>query len=139
MNYQFAIVGVLTIFALFAHVLVGIRESLSVEPAKLAAKETLENFETLERNWVQAMCTFQLVTIDLLALSVLLFLLAFTDVFIQKQLVGFVLSTFYFLWGCSWLVQLFVFKRKASDYLLLGHWAFWFGCSGLIFWGASSL
>ena len=139
MNYQLAIVGGLTVLALFAHVFGGIRQSLSVEPAKLTDKEKLANFETLDRNWVQSMCAFQLVTVDLLALSALLFFLAFTDVFVQKQLIGFALAAFYFLWGCAWLVQLFTLRRKAMDYLLLGHWVFWFGCSALIYWGSLSL
>ena len=80
MNYQLAIVGGLTALALFAHLFGGIRELLSVEPAKLTNKEKLANFETLDRNWVLSMCAFQLVTIDLLALTALLFFLAFTDV-----------------------------------------------------------
>jgi hypothetical protein len=138
-NYQLAIVGALTVFALLAHVFGGIRQSLSVEPAKLVDKDNLANFKALDRNWVQSMCAFQLVTVDLAALSTLLFLLAFTDVFVQKQLWGFALSGFYFLWGCSWLVQLFALRRKAIDYLLLGHWVFWFGCSALIYWGSLSL
>ena len=139
MNYQLATVGALTVLALFAHVFGGIRQSLSVEPAKLTDKEKTANFEALDLNWVQSMCAFQLVTVDLLALSALLFFLAFTDVLLQKQLLGFSLSAFYFLWGCSWLVQLLSLKRKAMDYLLLSHWVFWFGCSALIYWGSLSL
>ena len=71
MNYQLAIVGGLTALALFAHVFGGIRQSLSVEPAKLTDKAKLANFETLDRNWVQSMCAFQLVTIGLVRLVVL--------------------------------------------------------------------
>lgn len=66
MNYQLAVAGGLTVLALFAHVFGGIRQSLSVEPAKLADQQKLANFETLDRNWVQSMCAFQLVTVDLL-------------------------------------------------------------------------
>ena len=139
MNYQFAVVGGLTVLALFAHIFGGIRELLSVEPAKLTDKEKLANFETLDRNWVLSMCAFQLVTIDLLALSALLFFLAFTDGFVHKQLIGFALAGFYFLWGCAWLVQIFTLRRKATDYLLLGQWVLWFGCSALIYWGSLSL
>lgn len=139
MNYQLTTVGALTVLALFAHVFGGIRQSLSVEPAKLIDKEKVGNFEELERNWVQSMCAFQLVTVDLAALSALLFCIVFTEVFVQKQLIGFALAAFYFLWGCSWLVQLFTLRRKARDYLLLGHWVFWFGCSALIYWGSLSL
>ena len=139
MNYQLAIAGGLTALALFAHLFGGIRELLSVEPAKLTDKEKLANFETLDRHWVLSMCAFQLVTIDLLALSALLFLLAYTDFFVQNQLIGFSLAAFYFLWGCAWLVQLFTLRRKSIDYLLLGQWFFWFACSALIYWGSLSL
>ena len=139
MNYQLATVGGLTVLALFAHVFGGIRQSLSVEPAKLTDKQKLANFETLDRNWVQSMCAFQLVTVDLFALSALLFILAFTDIFVQKQLMSFGLAAFYFLWGCAWLVQIVALKRKAIDYLLLGQWILWFVCSALIYWGSISL
>ena len=139
MNYQLAAVGGLTVVALLAHVFGGIRQSLSIAPARLADKEKLTNFEALDRNWVQSMCAFQLVTIALLALSALLFVLAFTDVFEQERLMGFGLTLFYFLWGCSWLAQLLALRRRATDYLRLGQWAFWFGCSALIYWGSLSL
>lgn len=139
MNYQIAIVGCLTLLAFFAHIFGGIREALSTEPAKLTKTGSLANFEVVERNWVQSMCAFQLVTVDLLVLSTLLFILAFTDIFIQKQLIGFSLAAFYFLWGCAWLIQLVFLKRKGKDYLILGHWLFWFACSGLIYWGSLSL
>ena len=136
MNYPLAIAGGLTLVAFLAHVFVGIRESLSVEPARLVDKNTVEDYKTLDRNWVQSMCAFQLVSVDLLVLSALLLVLAFTDFFIQKQLIGFGLAAFYFLWGCAWFLQLFSLRRKPEDYLLLGHWVFWFGCSALIYWGA---
>ena len=140
MNYPIAVVGVLTLLAFVAHVTGGIRQSLSIEPSKVADRQKDHaGLEVLERNWVQSMCAFQLVTVDLLALSGVLFLLAFTDVLAQKQFIGFALAGFYFLWGCSWLAQLVVLKRKPKDYLLLGQWVFWFVCSGLIYWGSLSL
>ncbi len=139
MNYPLTIVACLTLLAFFAHIFGGLRESLSIAPAKLAEKKTLHNFESLDRNWVQSICAFQLVSIDLLALSCLLFILSFTDIFIQKQLMAFCLAGFYFFWGVAWIVQLIALKRSAKDYLYLGHWVFWFGCSALIYWGALSL
>ncbi len=138
-NYQIAGVAAITALAFFAHVFGGIPQSLSTEPAKHAGKAQVAGLELPQRHWVQLMCAFQLVTIDLLALSVLLFLLAFTDVFNQKQLLGFSLSALYFLWGCAWLAQLLALKRPAKDYLLLGQWIFWFGCSAVIYWGSLSL
>ena len=114
MNYQLAVVGGLTVLALFAHVFGGIRQSLSIEPVKLADNEKLANFETLDRNWVQSMCAFQLVTVDLLALSALLFLIAFTDVFVQKQLMGFALAAFFFFMGLRVACAAFYAKAKSN-------------------------
>lgn len=139
MNYQLTIVGCFTLLAFLAHMLGGVREALSVSPEKIANKNKLENYEALDRNWVQSMCAFQLVSVDLLVLSSLLFVLALTDWLVQKQLIAFGLSLIYFLWGCVWLIQLFALKRKPKDYLFLGHWVFWFLCSGLVYWGAQSL
>ena len=133
MNYQLATVAAITAGAFLAHVLGGIPQSLTAEPAKLADKDKAASLELPQRHWVQLMCAFQLVTVDLLAVSVLLFLVALTDVFAQKQLIGFSLSALYFLWGCSWVVQLFALKRPAKDYLLLGQSIFWFGCSAVIY------
>ena len=140
MNYPIAIVSGLTLLAFVAHVAGGIKQSLSIAPSKVAGSQIERGaLEILDRNWVQAMCAFQLVTIDLLALSVALYLLAFTNALAPKQSIAFALAAIYFLWGCSWLVQLLALKRKPRDYLFLGHWAFWFLCSGLIYWGALSL
>lgn len=140
MNYPIAIAGSLTLLAFVAHITGGIRQSLSIAPSKLAGKHIEQSaLDILERNWVQAMCAFQLVTVDLLALSGVLYLLAFTNTLAPKQAIAFALAAIYFLWGCSWLLQLFALKRKPREYLFLGHWGFWFLCSGLIYWGALSL
>ena len=32
-----------------------------------------------------------------------------------KQSIAFALAAIYFLWGCSWLLQLFALKRKPGD------------------------
>ena len=139
MNYPIAIAGCLTALAFLAHIFGGIRETLSTAPERLAEKTSIPNFETVERNWVQSVCAFQLVTVDLLVLSTLLFVLVFTDIIEPKKWVALALAAFYALWGVAWLVQLLALKRRAKDFLLLGHWLFWFGCAGLIFWGAQSL
>ncbi len=139
MNYQIAIAGFITLIAFFAHTFVGIRQALITAPARLTKKENVANFEVVERNWVQSICAFQMVTIDLLALSVLLFLLAFTDILGSKELLALGLAAFYLLWGIIWLLQLLFLKRRAKDFLLLSQWLFWFVCAGLMYWGAQSL
>ncbi len=139
MNYQIAIAGFITLIAFFAHTFVGIRQAPTTAPARLTKKENVANFEVVERNWVQSICAFQMVTIDLLALSVLLFLLAFTDILGSKELLALGLAAFYLLWGIIWLLQLLFLKRRAKDFLLLSQWLFWFVCAGLMYWGAQSL
>jgi thiol:disulfide interchange protein DsbD len=56
------------------------------------------------------MCAFQLVTVDLLALSALLFFLAFTDIFVQKQLMGFSLMA-----AAVWLFGAFANQVTADS------------------------
>jgi hypothetical protein len=140
LNYPIAIVSGLTLLAFIAHVTGGLKQSLSIAPTKISGNHiNRDALDILDRNWVQLMCAFQLVSIDLLALSGVLYLLAFTNTLAPKQSIAFGLAAIYFLWGCVWLIQLFALGRKPKDYLFLGHWTFWFLCSGLIYWGALSL
>jgi hypothetical protein len=140
MNYPIAAACFLTLLAFIAHMTGGLRESLSIEPSKITGDSTsLANLKTLDRNWAQLMCAFQLVSVDLLALSFTLYLLAFTDVLSPAKPIAWGLAVVYLLWGLSWLVQLLALKRKPVDFLFLGHWSFWFLCSGLVYWGSLSL
>ena len=139
MNYPIAACG-LTLFAFAAHMTGGIRQSLSIEPRKvIAGGDPPVNMSVLNRNWVQSMCAFQLVSVDLLALSAVLYLLAFTDHLSPAQPIAWGVTGIYLAWALSWLTQLLALKRQPADYLYLGHWVFWFLCSGLVFWGSFSL
>ena len=122
--------------ACLAHLFVGVKETYAIAPEKIANRDTTKDFSIIERNWVQALCAFQLVTIDLIVLPILLFVLAFTELIIPKQTVALCLAAFYALWGIAWLVQLIVLKRTPKDFLMLGQWMLWFICAGLIYWGA---
>jgi hypothetical protein len=78
LNHPIAIAGSLTLLAFVAHITGGIKQSLSIAPSKVAGSHIEGGaLETLDRNWVQAMCAFQLVTVDLLALSGVLFFTGF--------------------------------------------------------------
>lgn len=141
MNLPIAAVSVLMLVALLAHTLAGHRETMSIRPSRLLQKGSTADsmFETLERSWIQSLCAFQLVTIDLLVLTAASFLLAFTEIIPQKKPFALALAAFFFLWGIAWLVQLAFLKVPRKNYLLLGHWLFWFACGGLTYWGAQSL
>lgn len=141
MNLPIAAVGVLMFIAFLAHILAGLRETMSIRPSAILNKagSVDSEAETLERNWAQALCAFQLVTVDLLALTVASLLLAFTDIIANKRPVAIALAVFFALWGVAWLVQLAWLRTSRNNYLLLGHWLFWFVCAGLMYWGAQSL
>jgi hypothetical protein len=139
-NYPIAAALALTLLAFLAHMSGGIRQSLSIKPSKIASGHSnTGDLEVLDRNWVQVMCAFQLVSVDLLALSFLLYLLAFTETLSPQRPIAVGLAILYVLWGVSWLIQLPALKRKPKDYLFLGHWSYWFVCAALVYWGSLSL
>jgi hypothetical protein len=138
MNYPITTAGVIVLLAFFAHTFVGSREALSTRPRRVSAESGVDA-TTIERNWVQSLCAFQLVTIDLFVFSVLLLVLGTTDLLPARREVALVAAGFFMLWGAAWLTQLLVLRRGLKDYLLLGQWAFWFVCAGLLVWGAQSL
>lgn len=138
MNIPILIAAAIVFLAFMAHTIVGNREALTTRPSVLndVASST---FATVERNWVQSLCAFQMVTVDLFMLSLLLFALGATDFVPAKHEVTLAASLFFGLWGVTWLIQLLVLRRSLRDYLLLSQWLFWFICSGLLYWGAQAL
>lgn len=138
MSIPILIAAAIVFIAFLAHTVVGSREALSTRPPVRNDAATAES-TTLDRNWVQSLCAFQLVTVDLLVLSLLLFALGATDLVPAKREVALGLAMFFALWGLAWLIQLLLLRRRLKDYLLLSQWVFWFVCAGLIFWGAQAL
>ena len=136
MNIPILIAAIITALAFLAHLFVGTRESLSLSPQKIATATDQQKLETLKKNWTQAMCAFQMISIDLLALSALLFVIALTDLIPFEQPIALALSGFYLLWGLVWFAQLAALKSSRKTYLYLGQWLFWFVCAGLLCWGA---
>ena len=63
MNIPFAAAALLLAVAFFAHLFVGTRETLSQKPDE--ENTTQQGM----RNWMQAVCAFQLVSVDLLLLA----------------------------------------------------------------------
>ena len=138
MSIPILIAAVIVFIAFVAHTIVGNREALTTRPS-VPDDVASSNFATVERNWVQSLCAFQMVTVDLLVLSLLLFALGATDFVPAKREVALAASFFFGLWGAAWLIQLLVLRRSLRDYLLLSQWLFWFVCSGLLYWGAQGL
>ncbi len=124
--------------ALLAHTFVGTRETFSIRPVRTNEADS-DNVAALERNWIQALCAFQLVTVDLSALSLLLFALGATEWIPARRQVTLAVSALLMLWGVAWLIQLIALRRPARDYLLLGQWLLCFVCAALLCWGTQSL
>ena len=130
MNIPILIVACITAIAVLGHVLGGTRETASIVPSN--------KDKTLTRNWKQAMGAFQMLSIDLLLVAIALFLIALTDIITFEYELTLILSLLYFLWGLVWLIQLLWLKSELKTYLHLPHWALWFVCSGLLYYGAAS-
>lgn len=132
MNYPITIVGILTLLALLAHGFAGYRESLSTRPPT-------DRGEAITRNWVQSICAFQLVTVDLLFLSALMIALGTIPELPARRELAWTAAAFYASWGIAWLVQLLLLRQSGKQLLLLGQWLLWFCCAGLLVWGAESI
>ncbi len=136
MNIQVFIVACITALAFIAHLFVGTRESLSISPLKIGAKSNSRDLDSLDKNWIQSMCAFQMISVDLLILSGLLFVTSLTDIVPFERVLLLSLSALYLLWGLAWLIQLLALKAKLKNYFNLGQWIFWLISSGLLYWGS---
>lgn len=136
MNIQVFIVACITALAFIAHLFSGTRESLSISPLKTGAEGNSHDLDSLNKNWIQSMCAFQMISVDLLILSGLLFVISLTDIVPFERVVILSLSVLYLLWGLAWLIQLLALKAKLKNYLHLGQWMFWLISSGLLCWGS---
>jgi len=128
MNIPILIVACVMLLALIAHVLGGTKETARIYPNS--------DNEKLTQNWKQAMCAFQMLSIDLLVVMIVLFVIALTDIISFEYELTIIFSIIFLLWGIVWLIQLFWLKSKRKTYLLLPQWIIWFICSALLYWGA---
>lgn len=138
MSVPILIAAAIIFIAFVAHTIVGNREALTTRPSASNGVSSGDS-ATVERNWVQSLCAFQMVTVDLFVLSLLLFALAVTELVPARREVALATSVFFALWGLAWLIQLLILRRRLRDYLILSQWLFWFVCSGLLYWGAQTL
>jgi hypothetical protein len=134
MNIPTLIVALITLLALVAHTLGGTKESLSLAPKTFQGNKNGD--EVLYKNWIQSMCAFQMITVDLLLLTVVLLTMSLTDFIPFEKYLTLSLSVLFFLWGVAWLIQLAFLTKDKKSYLYLSQWAFWFACSGLLFVGS---
>ena len=128
MNIPVLIVACVTLLAVIAHVFGGTKETASIAP------DTQD--DKLTRSWKQSMCAFQMLTVDLGLVTVVLFMISLTDIFtFEKELILFI-SFAYLLWGIAWVIQLVWLKSEVKTFMILPQWLFWFVCSALLYYGA---
>ena len=127
MTLSWLIAAILMTLAVIAHVAVGTRETATLEAACADPKQSA--------NWVQSMCAFQMLTIDLIILTAVIYVLALTDIVPQPQLVAMALAWYFALQGILWIGNVVWLRRAGATLLTLPHWALWFICSGLLWFG----
>lgn len=127
MNIPVLIVASITLLAVIAHVIGGTRETASLAPAEEDAKRI--------PHWVQAMCAFQMLTVDLLAVSLALFAIALWDLGPHEPsfIIGF--GLLYLAWAVAWVIQLRWLNRTSASLLRLPHWIVWLVCAALLLIG----
>jgi hypothetical protein len=120
------IIACILLAAVIAHVFVGTRETAALKPVD----------NKLSINWAQAMCAFQMLSVDLLAVCVLLFAIAFYDLGPIEPTLVLLLAVLFLLWGVAWVIQTLWLQRDIRTLFRLPHWIVWFFCSGVLFWAA---
>ncbi|GGX52297.1 hypothetical protein GCM10007385_21210 [Tateyamaria omphalii] len=128
MNIWVFIVACITLSAFLAHVVIGTKETATLEPVSTDGQRTT--------HWVQAMCAFQMLSVDLLVVAAALFGIAFLDLGPLARPVILLFGLLFFLWGVVWLIQMKVLHRTATGLWRLPHWFVWFVCSGLLLLGS---
>ncbi len=155
MNPFFLAAAVLMTLAVFAHMAAGTRETLSLRPAEKsdrhdgisqgnkndhAARQGIssqdDDTERAQRNWTQALCAFQLVSVDLVLIAATIWLLALTDTVPARHEIACFIAGWLGIWGFVWLLQLLALKTSSRNCVLLGQWLLFFLCAVLMGWGA---
>lgn len=138
MNTPIAIVAAVTLIAFLLHISGGVWESLKIKPSRvLKGEQPTSELAIYDRMWTQSLCAFQMLGIDLLLMAIVLYLLAATGLIVQERGTALICAGVFALWGIIWLVQMLLLKRPLKEYLLLPHWAIWFVCSLLVYYGST--
>ncbi len=129
MNIPVLIVAVVMTFATLGHVAIGTKETATLEPKGASGKPMA--------NWVQTMCAFQMLTLDLVVLTGLLFVIALWDVLPAEPQITLGIAAYFALQGLLWMGQVVWFARPGATLLSLPHWLVWLVLAGLLWLGAS--
>ncbi|MEE9319555.1 MAG: hypothetical protein V3U76_03835 [Granulosicoccus sp.] len=128
MNIPVVVAACISTLALVAHIFIGTKETAAIAPT--------DGNKKLELHWKQSMCAFQMLSVDLLLVTIVLFVIGLTDLVSIEPELTLLLSLVFLLWGIVWFIQLLWLKSKPVTYLVLAQWAVWLLCAGLLYWGA---
>ncbi len=128
MNIPLLIAGVLSLLAFFAHSIAGDNEYRALKPIEEAPAKNKET-------WVQARSGWHWVSVDLLLSSIVLLLMATTELIEAEPEISLLLSIYFFVCGAVWLGTVLLSKTSNKQILVLGQWIFCFLMSGLIYAG----
>jgi magnesium-transporting ATPase (P-type) len=135
MNSYMLAAGIVGTVGFFIHIVWGTLESLSTSPARLNFAPS----SATQTRWMQLMCAFQVLSIDLAASAALAFFLALTPWLEPRPLLAYMLSGWNALRALAWLVQLLALRRPLGDYARLPQWVFFSACCVLCYLGARQL
>lgn len=117
MNIFTLIANILVFLAFVIHTFMGDKELKVNEPDKS------DEFYLIKiEKWTMARCGWHWVSWDLLMASVGLFLLNFTDFFIDKATVLQILICYFLGYALVWICTIFISKSFPKNYLKLGQW-----------------
>jgi len=138
MDLFYLVAGFLVALTFFAHIIFGTKESLNARPndQQTADRVDVDSTSKKQQYWMQSMCAFQLVTVDLFIVGIILFAMGLTEVISFETELAYCLAVYFFLWAIAWLVQLSFLKKSNKQYYLLGQWAIFMLIGGLILGGA---
>ncbi|MCC5815833.1 MAG: hypothetical protein JJT78_13855 [Leptospira sp.] len=130
MNIPLIIANILTILAFAVHTFMGDKELRIIEPKDESDTDFLKR-----EKWTMARCGWHWISFDLLFVSLILFLINFTDFFDSKNTILQILSLYFLGYSIFWLFTIFISKDFPKKYFKLGQWILLLGISIFIFLG----
>ncbi len=128
MNIPVLVVAIVMTLTVLAHVIGGTRETATLEPKGASGKPMA--------NWVQTMSAFQMLTLDLIVVTGLLYVIALRNVLPAEPQITLGLAVYFALQGLLWLGHILWLARPGATALSLPHWLVWLVLAGLLVLGA---
>lgn len=126
MNLLATIAGVSTLVGASIHAVVGGREFSLIKP---------QDAEKPREIWLQTLCGWHWVSVDLLLAATVLLLIGLTDLIPAESVVFSVTGSYFGLCGVVWLSTAIISGRDVDRVLLkLSQWIFCFLIASLAFW-----